>query len=128
MPLRLVLAHALERCLMYHIIFFSSANINCLKTLEGNDYVGQLSTTDDNDVCEHWSKLPAHAWNESMANFPDATIGDAANYCRNPNNNRDGPWCFSSKTNTTKLCNIPSCGKSMDQTNIEQSFYSFSTM
>lgn len=34
------------------------------------------------------------------------------NYCRNPGNVEEGPWCFTTNKDVQKeLCNIPVCGK-----------------
>ena len=65
-------------------------------------------------LCQHWNstKPPEHSYSD--ATFPDATIEDALNYCRNPVYNQiggfDSPWCYT--TDPTVLyerCNIPAC-------------------
>jgi hypothetical protein len=46
-----------------------------------------------------------------MDNFPDATLGEAANYCRNPNEiDGVGPWCFTTDPSMPwEGCDIPIC-------------------
>ena len=41
--------------------------------------------------CEWWSLSTEHYY----AEFPDASLADCKNYCRNPNNEHpEGPWCL----------------------------------
>ena len=42
--------------------------------------------------------------------FPDVSVGDARNYCRNPDNSLQ-PWCFIETTGKWDFCEIPLCGK-----------------
>ncbi|CAH1777803.1 unnamed protein product, partial [Owenia fusiformis] len=44
--------------------------------------------------------------------FPDRTLGEASNYCRNPNNDQNGPWCYTIDSLLIKeYCDIPFCDK-----------------
>ena len=69
--------------------------------------------TNSGKLCQHWNSTKY-----IDATFPDATIEDALNYCRNPVNvantdppkHFDSPWCYT--TDPTVLyerCNIPAC-------------------
>ena len=44
-------------------------------------------------VCLFWAN---HTDHEVVENgyFPDETLEDAANYCRSPDNDIVGPWCY----------------------------------
>ncbi len=45
----------------------------------------------------------------TTAAFPDATVEDAANYCRNPDNGAT-PWCYTTDPDVRfELCDIPMC-------------------
>ena len=50
--------------------------------------------------------------------IPDGSLEDAANYCRSPNNDRSGPWCYYEYYDTPKdeykkwdwdYCDVPQC-------------------
>ena len=49
-----------------------------------------------------------------MANFPDGSLQEAVNYCRNPDKREGvGPWCYTSPATAavaeTEGCDIPLC-------------------
>ncbi len=46
--------------------------------------------------------------NLSFWSFPDKSVDDASNYCRNPNKLVDGLWCYIAD-NIMDLCDIPFC-------------------
>ena len=80
----------------------------CLVTEQGLDYVGSIKVTADDNVCTPWREVEHYDPAMDPENFPDASIDDAKNYCRNP----DGdirPWCF--HRNGWAFCNIPVCGE-----------------
>jgi len=45
--------------------------------------------------------------------YPDGSVKNASNYCRQPNpNSNDGPWCFTTDPNKPwEKCEVPICGK-----------------
>ncbi len=43
------------------------------------------------------------------SNFPEATVVAASNYCRNPDNDSHGPWCFTVNGGDSAYCGIPTC-------------------
>ena len=45
--------------------------------------------------------------------FPDNTVEDASNYCRNPIIGfKAGPWCYTVDRNVRwESCDVPVCGK-----------------
>ena len=53
------------------------------------------------------------SWNKAD-NFPDRSLEEASNYCRNPDDSPKGPWCFqATKPTVWRYCDvhIPKCGK-----------------
>ena len=47
-------------------------------------------------------------------NFPDNSIREAANHCRNPSNSAGGPWCYTNDPDIRwEYCNIPMCGRNL---------------
>uniref|UniRef100_A0A3Q1JM01 Macrophage stimulating 1 n=1 Tax=Anabas testudineus TaxID=64144 RepID=A0A3Q1JM01_ANATE len=73
---------------------------------KGEDYRGKVFTTKSGLTCQQWwSKFPHdHRWIPSPAN------GLELNYCRNPDGDRIGPWCYTTDPERRyESCNIPQC-------------------
>ncbi|KAJ3602483.1 hypothetical protein NHX12_030237 [Muraenolepis orangiensis] len=73
---------------------------------KGEDYRGNVSTTRSGHTCQQWwSKFPHdHRWT------PAANNGLELNYCRNPDGDRIGPWCYTTDPERRyQDCNIPPC-------------------
>uniref|UniRef100_A0A7N8WTE7 Macrophage stimulating 1 n=1 Tax=Mastacembelus armatus TaxID=205130 RepID=A0A7N8WTE7_9TELE len=73
---------------------------------KGEDYRGKVFTTKSALTCQQWwSKFPHdHRWT------PTATNGLELNYCRNPDGDRIGPWCYTTDPERRyESCNIPQC-------------------
>ncbi|CAB1314660.1 unnamed protein product [Coregonus sp. 'balchen'] len=73
---------------------------------KGEDYRGKVFTTKNGHTCQQWwSKFPHdHRWT------PTATNGLELNYCRNPDRDRIGPWCYTTDPERRyESCNIPHC-------------------
>ena len=49
----------------------------------------------------------------TASDFPDLTLSDASNYCRNPDGRTaHGPWCYTIDPDVTwEFCGIPFCYK-----------------
>ena len=70
--------------------------------------------------CLHWKWL-VDTWITDVTGwyFPDADLGEAFNFCRNPDNDPNGPWCYAwidpdiTDSNEYKkyYCKIRHCGK-----------------
>ena len=44
--------------------------------------------------------------------FPDVTLDDATNFCRNPDSEPNGPWCYTTDPRVRwEYCYIMFCGK-----------------
>ncbi|XP_064607266.1 inactive tyrosine-protein kinase transmembrane receptor ROR1-like isoform X2 [Liolophura sinensis] len=73
----------------------------------GEHYKGTVNRTKSGYLCQPWTKnLPAELFKQSAAYR--ALVGH--NYCRNPGNVEEGPWCFTTNKDVQKeLCNIPVC-------------------
>ncbi|CAB1353400.1 unnamed protein product, partial [Coregonus sp. 'balchen'] len=73
---------------------------------KGEDYRGKVFMTKSGHTCQQWwSKFPHdHRWT------PTATNGLELNYCRNPDGDRIGPWCYTTDPEYRyETCNIPHC-------------------
>ena len=66
----------------------------CMNTSDGSDYRGQLAVTVDGITCQAWNTdHPRTNHARNPANYPDTTIADAQNFCRNPDQEIQ-LWCY----------------------------------
>jgi len=90
----------------------TNGEFNCKSSLAGIDYSGQISITRNNRVCQAWSSNTPHIprYNEDRY-FPlDGSTAAASNYCRNPDADSRGPWCYTTDPNKRwEYCDIPLC-------------------
>jgi len=86
-------------------------NINCVMTKLGVEYKGQKAVTVNGRECQRWDAQSPHAHTRNnIAKFPETALADAANYCRNPDDSSNGPWCYTTDKNKRwDYCGIPKC-------------------
>ena len=57
----------------------------------------------------YWFVISRHTRN-NVATFPDDNLADASNYCRNPDNEPNGPWCYTTDADTRwEYCSLALC-------------------
>ena len=76
--------------------------------------MGTLSVTAGGKTCQSWSSQTPHEQPYTFGNmFPDGEMSLVKNYCRNPSDYSDGPWCYTTDPNITwQYCDIPTCDTS----------------
>ena len=72
---------------------------------QNEQYHGRLSITETYIPCLAWTSQ----FVQDHFKFNDPLLGDH-NYCRNPDGDSRGPWCFASNTMLKTYCNIQNCG------------------
>ncbi|XP_029449955.1 plasminogen [Rhinatrema bivittatum] len=80
------------------------------RTGKGEDYRGTKSTTVNGHKCQAWgSQSPHQHTSYTPVTHPQAGLD--GNYCRNPDGDINGPWCFIAIPSTTnwEYCDIPQC-------------------
>ena len=97
-------------------MFFIFNNKGCRLTQKGREYRGNISVTMDGFTCQAWSSQTPHLHEMTDPDlFPDHTLEEAQNFCRNPDGQTHGPWCYmmshtASSTILAKMtCNVPYC-------------------
>ena len=72
-----------------------------------HDYRGNLNVTGLRVPCIPWtfSEFPDRA-------FPENSVSEAKNYCRNPDGRSGPPWCMTHQHDTGQPCDLPKCGMS----------------
>ena len=89
--------------------------VNCLVG-KGHSYTGQIAVTKNGLTCQRWDTQTPHKFTAANdpKHFPDNTLSDASNFCRNPTitDNDPTPWCYTTDPDTRfEYCTIPACGK-----------------
>ncbi|XP_034018825.1 hepatocyte growth factor-like [Thalassophryne amazonica] len=75
-----------------------------------DDYRGRRSWTKSNITCQAWSdtNINEHTFDPESHPFQDLR----ENFCRNPNNDISGPWCYTTDPNVrSEVCGIPHCSQ-----------------
>ncbi|XP_068539841.1 prothrombin [Anas acuta] len=86
---------------------------NCSAGL-GQNYQGTISYTKSGIECQVWTSKYPHIPKFNATIYPNLI----ENYCRNPDNNSEGPWCYTrDPTVEREECPIPVCGQ--DRTTVE---------
>jgi len=79
----------------------------------GTLYSGNVARTSSGITCQRWDASFPHEPSSiasNVDNFPDASLLDAANYCRNPDDYEEGPWCYTTSSDKRwEVCDIPTC-------------------
>ncbi|CAG0901525.1 unnamed protein product [Darwinula stevensoni] len=94
-----------------HIPFCPNRKVNCKVTDHGMEYAGKTNMTVDGKKCQNWlSQTPnKHSMIFSLPYFPDHGVDSRHNYCRNPNRDGSGPWCYTEEDIGRQHCDIPFC-------------------
>lgn len=63
----------------------------CVSDAYGFDYKGSIAKAVSSAACQRWDAVPS---NFTASNFPEQTISETGNRCRNPDFSPYGPWCY----------------------------------
>jgi len=103
-----------QNCFLLCNRYFSLIEIDisgCKTTNVGSEYDGGVSKTKSGYTCQRWDKQVPHKHTRTNPNtFPEETLADAANFCRNPDNAPGGPWCYTTDPGKRwEYCDIKLC-------------------
>ncbi|XP_033976926.1 plasminogen [Trematomus bernacchii] len=74
----------------------------------GTDYRGTKSKSKTGKICQRWDAKYPHRPNFTPSEHPRADL--ESNFCRNPDADSGGPWCYTTDSNTRwENCDVPSC-------------------
>ena len=87
----------------------------CRQTPLGREYIGRVSHTVSGRTCQWWTSNTPHVPDSAAQNdlnYPDGSRLAAKNYCRNPDSDPVGPWCYTTDPNVRwEKCNVHAyCG------------------
>ena len=75
------------------------------------EYMGKVNVTSSGHNCISWSEVGYEELGRGHPYvFPDESIHNISNWCRNPTADPGGPWCYYSGEDWD-YCDIPYCGK-----------------
>ena len=97
-------------------ISFHYVCLDCTNTIGGYEYQGQTNITATGKPCQRWDQQNPHGHGYTdPSTYPDPSIKEAENYCRNPDLGwAAGTWCYTMDENTRwEHCKIPICGIKM---------------
>ena len=87
----------------------STPDITCKTTPAGNTHKGFANVTVSGLPCQRWDSQSPHSHSYSDPwSFPDATMIEVSNYCRNPDL-EDDLWCFTTTSVRWESCAVPMC-------------------
>ncbi|XP_029378356.1 prothrombin [Echeneis naucrates] len=77
----------------------------------GVNYEGHINITTSGRQCQHWRhSFPHPIMREFNVSEPNSNLKE--NFCRNPDNRPEGPWCFTRDPTVQKeSCRVPKCGE-----------------
>ena len=80
---------------------------DCRETILGRGYRGKINITKSGRTCQYWNTQDPHLHNRYGMLSDKLT---ARNYCRNPDNEDDGPWCYTTDPLCRwEYCDVPMC-------------------
>ncbi|KAJ1155251.1 hypothetical protein NDU88_007986 [Pleurodeles waltl] len=91
------------------------------KVGKGETYRGRISTTTGRHTCQAWSsQYPQVHSSFTPQSHPEA--GLEGNYCRNPDGDINGPWCYITTPGDKKwdYCDIPKCASTEEKCGIQK--------
>ena len=70
-----------------------SVDTECYTDYLARDYRGINTATKSGKTCQKWTAQTPHSHGVTPENYPEGGLGDH-NYCRNPDNEPGGAWCY----------------------------------
>ncbi len=73
------------------------------------EYRGTMNSTISGRVCQRWSAQSPHTHSRTEGNYPGAGLGNH-NYCRNPDGQSGGAWCYTTDAKVRwEYCDVSDC-------------------
>ena len=95
--------------LAYFSLTATIPDVTCKTTFKGTTYRGNVNVTALGLPCQRWdSTLPHWHVYTHASDYPDDTLDEASNYCRNPDNELT-VWCFTTTSVRWDFCAVPMC-------------------
>jgi len=85
----------------------------CILSPMGLAYLGHTTVTENGRTCQAWASQSPHDHTYSADDmFPDGSVNNANNYCRNPFDDHTSLWCYTTDSAVRwEDCDVPICGQ-----------------
>jgi len=80
---------------------------SCKSDMVGAKYRGKISKTRSGLQCQKWNLQAPHAHSFQPEWYPQEDLSE--NYCRNPDREPNGPWCYTASQRRWEYCDVPLC-------------------
>lgn len=89
------------------LCFIPDSTEDCYHTYDhGHSYTGPEAVTESGKTCLAWdSSATQHVFKSKK--YPE--LVGAENFCRNPGQLLNQPWCFTDSSGTWEYCDVKSC-------------------
>ncbi|XP_052238671.1 plasminogen-like [Dreissena polymorpha] len=90
----------------------SCALSECYNAGRSREYKGRRTCTKSGRPCQRWDAQEPnrHRFRDAVM-FPEASMFLADNFCRDPDDSRGAPWCFTEDLDRTwEYCDVTECG------------------
>ena len=100
----------MNECMFY--ISEEPKPLDCIASLKGTDYTGNVNTTVGGLTCQRWDS-------DSPTKHSYHDYDDHENYCRNIRGDENNIWCYTTDPDTRwDFCKVPRCGKGISNYSI----------
>jgi len=87
--------------------YADQSECGCDEVLQ-KDYRGDKATTIGNLECQRWDAQEPQSHSRTRKNYPDDNLVE--NYCRNPDDEPNGSWCYTTDADVRwQHCGVPTC-------------------
>ena len=70
-------------------------------------YQGNVNMTATGKPCQRWDAQQPHAHTLVSEDFPEGSLEDAANFCRDPSKSgKTWPWCYTMTATEWEFCSV----------------------
>ena len=79
-----------------------------INTESSETYKGNVNVTVTGKVCQRWDAQQPHSHSMIAEDFPDRSLKDAANFCRDPGKLgiTQWPWCYTMTSTRWEFCSV----------------------
>ena len=93
--------------LLSNYVYILTVFLDCQEG-RAETYTGTRNYTKNGDSCVRWDSIPVK-FSYNNDTFPDGDLSASADYCRNPDQDPGGLWCYVDSNENWFYCKVPLC-------------------